>query len=139
MKRNDPHQNGSVAPTSERMKNNWKPISGWSIKGPILLLAVFFGIFGDALNVGPGAVAAGFAMLIPIIVFRPSWNELRFWITVILLGAAQVPLVMRMNPMLDRSGFASQFAFGTLDCALVVIVIWWVCSASKETIGGWRR
>ncbi len=118
--------------TDQGEKSNWKPISGWSIKGAIFLLAVFLGIFGDALHVGPGAVAAGFAMLIPIIVFRPSWNALRFWITVVLLGAAQVPLVMLMNPMLDRSGFASQFAFGTLDCALVVIVIWWVCSNRKE-------
>lgn len=120
-------------------KNNWKSISGWSIKGPIFLLALLFGIFGDALHVGPGAFAAGAAMVIPIVGFRACWNELRFWITVVLLGAAQVPLVMLMNPMLDQSGFALLFAFGALDSALVVIAIWWVCSDGKETSGGWPR
>ena len=109
-------------------KKKWRKINVWSIKGPILLLALLLGFFGDALHWGTAPLAAGAAVIIPIIGFRDFWNEGRFWITVFLLGAAQVPLVIVVRPLIDQLKFPLMFAFGIVDCVLVALAISWVCS-----------
>lgn len=67
-------------------------------------------------------------MILPIIGFRDFWTEGKFWVTVILLGAAQVPLVILLRPLIERFKFPLMFTFGILDCALVAFAISWVCS-----------
>ena len=84
------HPGGDHNP--KQHEKRWRKVNVWSIKGPILVLALLLGFFGDALHWGTAPLAAGAAMVIPIIGFRDFWNEGRFWITVLLLGAAQVPL-----------------------------------------------
>ena len=84
------HPGGDHNP--KQHEKRWRKVNVWCIKGPILVLALLLGFFGDALHWGTAPLAAGAAMVIPIIGFRDFWNEGRFWITVLLLGAAQVPL-----------------------------------------------
>src|SRR5207237_439625 len=58
--------------------------------GMIVYVACYYFLF--VRHWGTAPLAAGAAMVIPIMGFRDFWNEGRFWITVLLLGAAQVPL-----------------------------------------------
>ena len=117
----EPHNPG------ERVKT-WRKVNAWSIKGPLLVLALLLGFFGGALNWKSAPFAAGVAMIIPIIGFRAFWTEARFWVTVVLLGAAQVPLVLAVGPLLQQLKFPFMFTFGIFDCALMVLAISWVCS-----------
>ena len=73
-------------------------------------------------------MAAGAALIIPIIGFRDFWNMGRFWITVLVLGAAQVPLVIAVRPLIEQLKFPFMFTFGMFDCILVALAISWVCS-----------
>jgi len=67
-------------------------------------------------------------MVIPIIGFRDFWNEGRFWITVVLLGLAQVPLVIALRPLMEQIKFPLMLVFGISDSVLMVLAILWVCS-----------
>ncbi len=71
-------------------------------------------------------------MAVPIIGFRDFWNEGRFWITIVLLGVSQVPLVILVRPLMEQMRFPFMFAFGVLDCALMVTAVSWVCSQRSE-------
>jgi len=109
-------------------EKGWRRVNVWSIKGPILVLALLLGFFGDALHWGTAPLAAGAALIIPIIGFRDFWNMGRFWITVLVLGAAQVPLVIAVRPLIEQLKFPFMFTFGMFDCILVALAISWVCS-----------
>jgi hypothetical protein len=113
------------------MPNHWKKVNVWSIKGPLLLLALILGFLDHILRWGGGVYAAGAAMIVPIIGFRDFWNEARFWITIFLLVPIQVPLVIELNPLIERQGFPLLLTFGILDCVLVASVLWWVCSGES--------
>ena len=106
----------------------WRKVNVWSIKGPILVLAILLGFFDYSLHWGRAAFAAGVAMVIPIIGFRDFWNEGRFWITVVLLGLAQVPLVIALRPLMEQIKFPLMLVFGISDSVLMVLAILWVCS-----------
>ncbi len=67
-------------------------------------------------------------MIIPIIAFRDYWNELRFWITVVILGVLQVPLVIAVEPSMEQFRFPFMFTFMILDGLAVIILISRVCS-----------
>ena len=109
-------------------EKKWRKVNVWSIKGPILLLALLLGFFDHVLHWGRGPFAAGLAMIIPIIGFRDFWNSGRFWVTIVLLGVLQVPLVIGVKPLMEQLKFPFMFTFGMLDCALVALAISWVCS-----------
>ena|SRR3989442_4548090 len=106
----------------------WRKVNVWSLKGPILVLVLLLGFFDHTLHWGRAPFAAGLAMVIPIIGFRDFWNEGRFWITVVLLGLVQVPLVIEVRPLMERLKFPFMFTFGIFDCVLVALAISWVCS-----------
>jgi hypothetical protein len=107
-------------------------VNVWSIKGPILILALLLGFFDHTLHWGRAPFAAGLAMIIPIIGFRDCWREARFWITVVLLGVGQVPLVIGVRPLMEQLKFPFMFTFGIFDCVLVALAISWVCSQQNE-------
>ena len=108
-------------------QKKWKAVNTWAIKGPLLLIAVLLGFFEHDLRWGRGSFAAGMAMILPIIGFRGLWNEVRFWITVILLGAIQVPLVIEMNPLIEKFRLPLAIAFTIVDGLLVARAISFVC------------
>lgn len=129
----DPFMNNRAHHDPRQREKGWRKVNVWSIKGPILLLALLVGFFGGALHWGTSPLAAAAAMIIPIIGFRDFWNEGKFWITVLLLGAAQVPLVILLRPLIDQLKFPFMFTFGIFDCVLVVLAISWVCSEHRKT------
>ena len=106
----------------------WNSVNRWAVKGPILILASLLGFFDHELHWGRAAFAAGLAMTIVIIGFRTFWYEVRFWITLILLGVFQVPLVLLVSPMMEQLKFPFMFVFGIADTVLLGLAISWVCS-----------
>jgi hypothetical protein len=90
------------------------------------------GLFDHSLHWGRAVFAAGVAMAFPIIGFRDFWTDGRFWITVILLGVLQVPLVIAVLPLLEQLKFPFMLMFGILDGFVVVVIISWVCSDERS-------
>src|SRR6516162_10185307 len=124
---------GKVASRDVRQSaKKWKELNTWPVKWPILALAVLFGAMSNVYHWGRAPVAAAAAVILPIIGFRNYWNEVRFWITVLLLGAIQVPIVLLINPIMEEVKFPFLFAFGVLDCVLVALAIFWICSKVDE-------
>jgi hypothetical protein len=102
----------------------WKKVNTWRIKEPLLTVAFLVGLFDHALHRGGASVAAGMAMVLPIIGFRDFWNRWKFWTTVVVFAVLQVPMVLLMRPLVGKSGFPLSYAFGILDCALVIAGIY---------------
>jgi len=127
---------------AKQREKKWRKLNVWSIKGPILLLALLLGFFDHALHWGRGPFAAGLAMVIPIIGFRDFWNSGRFWITIALLGVLQVPLVMGVRPLMEQLKFPFMLTFGILDCALMIAAVS-LCMLRRKgrgqivPLGGW--
>jgi hypothetical protein len=67
-----------------------------------MVLGLLLGFFDHSLHWGRAVFAAGVAMVFPIIGFRDFWTDGRFWITVILLGVLQVPLVIAVRPLMEQ-------------------------------------
>jgi len=112
----------------KRQNKMWRKVNVWSIKGPLLVLALLLGFLGGALDWNSAPFAAGVAITIPIIGFRDFWAEWRFWITIVIIGAFQVPLVILVRPLVEQLKFPFLFTFGIFDCVLVVLGVSWVCS-----------
>ena len=113
---------------SGRTPNGWRRINIWRIKGPFLVAAFLLGIFGAAFQWGRGIAVALFSLAVPIVGFRAFWSRAKFWITAVLLAAAQVPLVRLMNPLIEEGGVPLMLLFGVCDCMVVVFVTSQVCS-----------
>ena len=118
---------GSAHNPNQRSQG-WQTVNTWSFKGPLLVIAVLAGFFDHALHWGRAPIAAGVAMIIPIIGFRGLWSETRFWITVVLLGVLQIPVVIAVQPVMEQFKFPYMLLFGVIDCALIISAISWVCS-----------
>jgi|SRR5581483_5812946 len=116
----------------EKREKRWRKVNVWSIKGPILVLALLLGFFADALHWGTAPLAAGAAITIPVIGYRDFWNKGRFWITVFVLAMFQVPLVIAVRPLIEKLKFPFMLMFGLFDCVLVALAISWVCSENSE-------
>ena len=110
----------------------WKKINTWRIKGPLLVVALLVGFFDHALHWSGASVAAGIALLVPVIGFRDYWNTWKFWATVLAFAALEVPIVLLMRPLVEKSGFPVLYAFGILDCAFVIGGIYYVCCAADD-------
>ena len=121
MNRSEPFNNA-------RREKKWKTVNVWPIKGPLLVTMLLLGFFDHALHWGRAPIAAGLAMVLPIIGFRDFWNEGKFWITVSILAVAQVPLVIAISSPMDRLKFPLMFMFGICDGLLVALAISWVCA-----------
>jgi hypothetical protein len=123
-------QQETVQPPSYEKK--WRKVNVWSVKGPFLVVTFLLGALSAALHWGTAPIAAAVAMTVPMIGFRDFWDEARFWVTIVALGAAQVPLVVIVRPLIEQYRFAAMFTFGILDCVFVVQVISRVCSQPRQ-------
>lgn len=112
----------------------WRRVNVWTFKWPLLVLALLLGFFDHALHWGRAPFAAGVAMIVPVIGFRDFWNESRFWITILLLGVFQIPLVIGVRPLMEQLKFPFMLTFGILDCALMIAVVSWVCSEATDKV-----
>ncbi len=53
----------------------WHKVNTWPIKGPLLVVALLLGFFDHSLHWGGAVLAAGIAVVVPIIGFREFWSE----------------------------------------------------------------
>lgn len=110
----------------------WSTVNDWSIKGPLLLLGLVAGVLAGAYNWDTAPFAAGVAIILPIFGFRALWNQSRFWITVLILAAGQVPLVLAAHSVVTRLSFPLMLVFGISDCVLIIFVIYTICLRSEQ-------
>ncbi len=102
----------------------------WPVKATLLSLALLVGFFDHALGGwGEPVAMAATAIAVPVLLrqSREFWNQSRFWITVLLLILAQVPLVIAIQPKVAQGGFAFVLAVGVADCVVVALALTWVC------------
>jgi hypothetical protein len=103
----------------------------WPVKALLLSLALLAGFFEHALGgwAGPAAMAA-VAVVVPILLFRRFWKQTWFWITAVLLGAIQLPIVVAVRPVIARARSFYMLTFVMIDGLLVIAVITLVCPKS---------
>lgn len=116
------------AQVRQRKRKGWRKTKDWPAKIPVLLVAFVFGFIDDALHWGPAPVVAVIAMMLPVLGFRDFWDETKFWITVALLSALQVPIGIAVSPLMQQFKFPFVFMFGIFDCVLVALAISWACA-----------
>jgi hypothetical protein len=101
----------------------------WPMKALFLSLALLLGFLDHTLHGwGRAVFAAGIALTAPVIGYRRFWGKGRFWVTVMLLTAAQIPAVITMRPLLEMSRLPGMLAFAVVDCVSATLIIAWVCS-----------
>lgn len=114
------------------MEKRWRRVNTWPIKGPILAFALLMGFLDHRFNWGRASFAAGVAMGIAILGFRDFWKEVKFWLIVVALALVQIVLVIELGQSIEQGKFPSTFAFGIVDCALVISAIYWCFSADLK-------
>lgn len=107
--------------------SGWQKVNTWRIKDPLLVIAFLLGFFDHALHWGGATFAAAIAIALPIIGFRDSWREWKFWVTAGSLAFFQIPLVLAMRTLVEKPGFPLMFAFTIIDGMLVVFAVAYVC------------
>jgi phage shock protein PspC (stress-responsive transcriptional regulator) len=110
-------------------ERKWRKINTRSIKGPLLLVAGICGGLGAAFNWDATPFAAGIAIILPVLGFRDFWKQTKFWITILILGLAQIPLMIAVRRILGAPKFPFLFALSVVDCFLVVATVLWICSS----------
>ena len=110
----------------------WKKVNTWRFKGPLLAVASLLGLFDHRLHWGGLSVTAGIAIVIPIIGFLDFWRKWKFWSMITAIAILQVPLVLALRPFVD--GFPLFFAFGILDCGLIISGISLVCGNDADDV-----
>jgi len=110
-----PHHDGS-----ERAKRELS----WPVKAILLSLALLAGFFEHALGAwaGPSAMAA-IALVVPILLFRRFWSQTWFWLTAVLLGVIQIPIVVAVRPLIQQARSYYMLCFVMIDGLLVIAVI----------------
>jgi hypothetical protein len=116
---------GERSRVREASIGRWKRINTWSIKGPVLLLACIYGGLSAAFNWDAVPLVAAIAIVLPILGFRGLWKETKFWITILLLGLVQIPLVIGMRMWLHKPSVPLLIAFSIGDCFLVILLVLW--------------
>ena len=107
-------------------EKGWQKVNTWRFKGPILAVAFLLGVFDHALHWGGVSLAAAVAIIVPTIGFRAFWNAWKFWVSLAAFALLQIPLVLVLRPLVERSGFPMLYAFGILDCAFVITGLFYV-------------
>jgi len=107
------------------------------VKLLLIFLAVLIGFFEHALGGWGGPVTmASAAMLVPILLYRRLWNEVRFWIAAALLAAIQVPVVIAVRPVIEHARSFYLLMFVMLDGLFMIVAISFACPDSGA--GGLR-
>jgi hypothetical protein len=96
----------------------------WPVKALLLSLALLTGFFEHALGDWTGPIAmATVALVVPILLYRRFWGRAWFWITAVLLGTIQVPVVAAVRPLIGQARSFYMLAFVMIDGLFVIAVI----------------
>jgi hypothetical protein len=105
----------------------------WPVKAILLSLALLAGFFEHALGAWAGPIAmAAIAVVVPILLFRRFWDRTWFWVTAVLLGVVQVPLVVAVRPLIQQARSYYMLCFVIIDGLLVIAVISLVSPKSND-------
>jgi hypothetical protein len=113
----------------------WQKVNTWSIKGPLLVVALLLGFFEHSLHWGGAAFAAGIAVVLPIIGFREFWSEWRFWAALSALALLQLPLVLAVRAFVEKPGFPLLYALTIIDCMFVILGLSYICFTDESDTG----
>jgi hypothetical protein len=108
----------------------WRPgwrlkVTGFAVGGLLALLS--FGSPNGYSRWG-SVLMAGAAIVLPTLQFRKFWSQGRFWVTVSLLAALQIPLVLAVRPLIERLRAVFLLEFVIIDGLFVIAAILFVCS-----------
>lgn len=92
------------------------------VKVSVTVIGLLVG-FLDETHRGRVILAATGAWAIPVVIYYDFWTEPRFWITVSLLAAVQVPVVMAVRSSVEQMPLPALLAFGIADCLFIILVI----------------
>ena len=76
---------------------------------------------------GRAVLMAAIALIVPVAGFRDLWSEVRFWVTVTVAALFQIPVLMALQPIGQRSGVAFMLGFTIADGLLIIAMIYWAC------------
>ena len=125
-----------LSETMSRMRlKRWQKVNIWSIKGPLLVVALLLGFFEHSLHWGGAAFAAGIAVVVPIIGFREFWSEWRFWAKLSALALLQLPLVLAVRAFVEKPGFPMLYALTIIDCMFVILGLSYICFTDESDAG----
>ena len=125
-----------LSETMSRMRlKRWQKVNIWSIKGPLLVVALLLGFFEHSLHWGGAAFAAGIAVVVPIIGFREFWSEWRLWATLSALALLQLPLVLAVRAFVEKPGFPMLYALTIIDCMFVILGLSYICFTDESDTG----
>jgi hypothetical protein len=125
-------ERSKIAYEKRQTEKRWRTVNKWTIKGPLIVLALILGFLSSPLHWGRSPLVVGAAMIIPILGYRECWNEWKFWITVAALGVFQVPLALTVRTLMEQQGLPFMLTFGIVDCLLVAAVLSFVCSTALQ-------
>lgn len=99
------------------------PLS-WLMRSLLIFAALLAGFFEHALggSVRPITIAAT-AVVVPILLYRRFWSKNWFWITALLLGILQVPLVISIRPWIQQAGPFPMLIMMLVDGLCVIVVV----------------
>ena len=109
----------------------WRKVNTWSVKGPLLLVAVLLGFFDHSLHWGGAAFAAGIAVVLPIIGFREFWNKWRFWAALSALSLLQLPFVLAVRAFVEKPVFPLLYVLTIFDCVIVILGLSYACCVDE--------
>jgi len=113
----------------------WQKVNTWSIKGPLLVVALLLGFFDHSLHWGGAPFAAGIAVVLPIIGFREFWSDWRFWTALSALSLLQIPLVIALRALVEKPAVPLLYALTILDCMFVILCLSYVCGSDEGDTG----
>lgn len=78
--------------------------------------------------------AVGIATVVPVLGLRDFWKDTKFWITILLLGLAQIPLVIAVRMLFEKPNVPFLFALTICDGFLIVAIILWICPSEERDL-----
>jgi fatty acid desaturase len=113
----------------------WKP-GRWT-KVLALIIGGLFAVLSFGKPGGYGWFGASLmaiaAIAVPTLQYRVLWNNLQFWVTILLLAIFQIPLVFAVHHFVDQFRRPFLLAFGVVDGLCVIAVIFYACVNSDRS------
>jgi hypothetical protein len=125
-------EHSKITYENRQSEKRWRTVNKWTVKGPLIVLALILGFLSGPLHWGRSPLVVGVAMIIPILGYRECWDEWKFWTTVAVLGVFQVPLALTVRALMEQQGLPFMLTFGIVDSLLVAAVLSFVCTTQEN-------
>lgn len=96
----------------------------WPVKAILIFVALLCGFFEHALGGWAGPICMALAaVVVPVFLLRKFWNGKWFWITAAALALVQIPLVVKIRPLIEQQGSLTLLTFVMADGLFVIVVL----------------